>query len=70
MLEIFSERSCSMTMFDSEELLPRTSKDEISSFIATFRSDVDDSISIGDDVEIMLDDDDTIPFLYESIEDI
>ena len=70
MFEIFSQRSCGMTIFHCEKLLSRTSKDEISSFIATFRSDVDDRICIGDDVEIMFDNYDTVPFLYKRIEDV
>ena len=70
MFEVLSEGMSSMTIFDCKELLPRTSEDEISSFIATFRSDVDDRICIGDDVEVMFDDDYTVPFLYKRIEDV
>lgn len=53
-----------------EEPLSWSSKNEIPSLISPFRSDVDDSISISDDIEIMFDHDDTIPLLYQSIEDI
>lgn len=42
----------------------------MSSSISSLWAYVDNSISIGDDVEIMFDHDDTIPLLYETIEDI
>lgn len=59
-----------MTILDREELLTRSREDEISSSVTTLWSDVDDRISIGYDVEVMLYHDDTVPFLYECIEDI
>ena len=59
-----------MTLFDIEELRSGSSEDELSSLISSDRSYVDDSISIGDDVEIMLYHDDTIALLYKRIEDV
>jgi hypothetical protein len=38
--------------------------------MSTLRTNIDDSISIGDDVEIMLDDKNRITLLNKSIEDI
>lgn len=70
MLKILLEGSSRMTLMNSEEFLSRSGKDKVSSFIATLRPDVDDSISIGDDVKIMFDDDDTISLLDKRIEDI
>lgn len=68
--EILPERTRSIATLYGEELLPWTCEDEISSSIATFDTDVDDGISIGDDVEIMLDDEYTVAFLDERIEDV
>ena len=57
-------------MLDREDLVTRSCEYEITSLIATLRSDVDDGVRIGDDVEIMLDDEYRVPFLNQSIEDI
>lgn len=57
-------------MLYSEELFSWACEDQISSSIATFDTDVDDSISTRDDVEIMFNDEDTIPLLDECIEDV
>ncbi len=67
---IFPEGMRRVRIVYKEELLSWSSKNEIPSLISPFRSDVDDGISIGDDVEIMFDHDDTISLLYQSIEDI
>ncbi len=68
--EIFPERTRSIAPLYGEELLTWACEDEISSSIATFDTDVDDGISIGDDIEIVLDDEDTIALLDERIEDV
>ena len=70
MFLIFSEGSSGMTLFYAEKLISRSCEDKMSSLITTFRADVYDSISIRDDVEIVFDHDDTVAFLYKSIEDI
>ena len=59
-----------MTFLYAEELFPWTSKDEVSTAISSFRSYIDDSISIRYHIEVVFDDEDRVPFLYESIEDI
>ena len=57
-------------MLDREDLVTRTCEYQIPSLVATLRSDVDDGIRVGDDVEIVLDDEYRVPLLYETIEDI
>ena len=48
----------------------RSGEYEIPSLITTLSTDVDDGIRIGDDVEIVFNHENRVPFLYESIEDI
>jgi hypothetical protein len=67
---IFPECLGSIAILYREDLVTRTCEYEIASLVATLRSDVDDSVSIGDDVEIVLDDEYRVSFLYETIEDI
>ena len=43
-------------MLDGEDLVTRACEYQIPSLVATLWSDVDDGVSVGDDVEIMLDD--------------
>ena len=69
-LHIFPECLSSIAILHREDLVTRTCKNQITSLVATLRSDVDDGVRIGDDVEIMLDDEYRVPFLYETIEDI
>ena len=69
-LHIFPECLGSIAILNGEDLVTRTCEYQIPSLIATLRSDVDDGVRIGDDVEIMLDDEYRVPFLYQSIEDI
>ena len=59
-----------MTSLYRNELLSWTSEDEFSSSISPIRSNIDNSISIGDNIEIMFDDEDTISLLDKGIEDI
>lgn len=68
--QIASERLCCIAIFYSKNLIPRACEYKISSFIATFRTNIDNSVSIGDDVEIMFDYKYGVPFFYQSIEDI
>ena len=69
-LHIFPECLGSIAILYREDLVTRTCEYQIPSLVATLKSDVDDGVSIGDDVEIMLDDEYRVPFLYETIEDI
>ena len=70
MLEVLSERLSCVGFLDIEDFFTWSCEYEISSFIATFWTNVDNRIRIGDNVEVMFDHDDTIPFLNEGIENI
>ena len=56
-------RSC-VGAVASDDPLGRSCIDELSAGISPFRADVDDVIRIRDDIEIMFDDEDGIPFLH------
>jgi hypothetical protein len=45
-----------------------TSKEELTTTIATLRTDVNECIRIGDDIEIVFDHEDTISFFDEPVE--
>lgn len=59
-----------MALFYFEDFFSWSRKDQIPSFIPSLLTDVDDGVGIGDDVEIMFDDEDAIPLFYQFIEDI
>ncbi len=67
-LYIFLECLRCIAMFNGKDLVTRTCEYQIPSLIATLRPDVDDGVSIGDDIEIVLDDEYRVPLLHESIE--
>lgn len=60
----------SVAILDGEDLVTRACEYQIPSLIATLRPDVDDGVSIGDDIEIVFDDEYGVPLLHESVEDI
>ena len=55
-LYIFLECLGCIAILNGEDLVTRTCEYQIPSLVATLRSDVDDGIRVGDDVEIVLDD--------------
>lgn len=55
-LHIFLECLGSIAILDGEDLVTRTCEYQIPSLIATLGPDVDDGVRIGDDVEIVFDD--------------
>ena len=60
-----------MTLGDGRNFFRRTDSDDVSAVnIATLWSEVDDVICGFDDLEIMLDDDDSIALIYECMKDL
>ena len=67
---IFSQCLCSITFFHGEDFVSWSCKKESPTLVTTLRPDVDDGVRVGDDVEVMLDDEDTVAFFDQLVEDI
>jgi hypothetical protein len=67
---VLLERLRRITSLNREDFFSWSSKEEISSFIPSFWPNIDKGISVGDDVEIMLDDEDAIAFFNQFIENV
>lgn len=67
-IEILSQRLGSIALLSSENFIPWSCKYEITTTISPFRTNIDYSICISDNIEVMLDDEDAISFFDQPVE--
>lgn len=52
------------------DLFRRALRDDVTAFIAGFRAEINDPIGAFDDIQIVLDDDDRVPGVYQALENL
>lgn len=69
LLPIFFQSLAGIGAFLFEDIPGNSGEYKLSTPVSALRTDVDAVVGIGDDIEIMLDDQDGIAFLHETVED-
>ena len=52
------------------DLFRRALRDDVTAFIAGFRAEINDPIGAFDDIQVVLDDDDRVPGIYQALENL